>query len=137
MNIQIANIILDFGMLVLIWIVQLVIYPGFKDYQKQDLLRWHKKYIDRITYIVMPLMIGQLSLVVVQVYMSFQFYNTITLVLLLLFWASTFFQFVPMHNSISFGNLNTYALDMLVRKNWIRTCILTFVFFGDCLKMAT
>ena len=50
----------DFGLLVLIWMVQLVVYPGFKYYQRERLLEWHARYTSRISYIVGPLMLGQL-----------------------------------------------------------------------------
>ncbi len=129
MNIEIGRLIFDFGMLVLIWIVQLVIYPSFKFYQKQDLMQWHKKYVIKIAYVVMPLMIGQLSLGIVDAFTTFSLYYIIVLILIVLVWISTFFQFLPMHNSISFGETNAEMLDQLIHKNWLRTVLLTLVFF--------
>ncbi len=131
MNIEIARLIFDFGMLVLIWIVQLVIYPGLKFYQKPDLMQWHKKYVIKIAYVVMPLMIGQLSLAIVQTFTMFSLYHLIILILIVCVWISTFFQFLPMHNRISFGDSEDSILDQLIQKNWGRTIVLTLVFFGS------
>lgn len=131
MNIEIARLIFDFGMLVLIWLVQLVIYPGLKFYQKQDLMQWHKRYVIKVAYVVMPLMIGQLSLAIAQTFTTFTIYHLIILILIVLVWISTFFQFLPMHNRISFGESDDLILDRLIRKNWLRTVLLTLIFFGN------
>ncbi len=128
MNIEIARLIFDFGMLVLIWLVQLVIYPSFKFYQKQDLMQWHKLYVIKIAYVVMPLMIGQLSLAIVQTFTIFNLYHLVMLILIILVWISTFFQFLPMHNRVSFGEADSLILDQLIRKNWLRTSLLTVIF---------
>jgi len=131
MNIQIVNLIFDFGMLIMIWLVQIIIYPSFKYYQRQGLLEWQSKYVYRITYIVMPLMIGQLSLVIVQVVIKYQLYNIIVLLLILGVWISTFLQFVPLHNRISFGETDIKSIDELINKNWVRTILVTLVFCID------
>lgn len=128
MTIEVTRVIFDFGMLVLIWLVQLVIYPSFKYYQEEDLMLWHKRYVIKITYVVMPLMIGQLSLAIVQISTTFNHYYLINLILIILVWISTFFQFLPMHNKISFGEIDTSMLDRLVYKNWLRTMLLTLIF---------
>lgn len=61
MNIDLVRLLLDFGLVVLIWIVQLVIYPSLCYYQDKDLAKWHKIYTQRIGVIVGPLMIAQLD----------------------------------------------------------------------------
>ncbi|GAA4273776.1 hypothetical protein U6A24_02435 [Aquimarina gracilis] len=131
MSIQLASLVFDFGMVVLIWIVQLVVYPGLKFYQKNDLIQWHKRYIIKIAYVVMPLMIGQLSLAIVKVFTMFSPDHLIILALITFVWISTFFQFLPMHNQISFGDSDDLILDQLIRKNWFRTVLLILVFLGN------
>ena len=61
MDLQLIRLLLDFGLMVLIWIVQLVIYPGLCYYKNEDLGKWHKIYTQRIGVIVGPLMIAQLA----------------------------------------------------------------------------
>ncbi len=51
MDILILRLLFDFGLVVLIWIVQLVIYPGLCYYSETDLLKWHKLYTSRIAYV--------------------------------------------------------------------------------------
>ena len=41
MTIDIARVIIDFGAVVLIWMVQLVVYPSFTYFQKKELMDWH------------------------------------------------------------------------------------------------
>ena len=57
-----ATTLVDFGLFILIWLTQLVIYPSFTYFREQDLTRWHRKYTRAISYIVMPLMLGQVGL---------------------------------------------------------------------------
>jgi hypothetical protein len=55
----IIRLLLDFGLVVLIWLVQLVIYPGFKFYSPSNLALWHKIYTGRIGVAVVPMMVWQ------------------------------------------------------------------------------
>ena len=135
MDIEVLKLIFDFGLLVLIWLVQLVIYPGFSYYQKHDLLRWHKKYTIRLGYVVMPLMIGQLSLAIVQVINDFTMLSTVSLGLIIGVWLSTFLQFVPLHRKISSNVFDNAILKQLVQRNWLRTVLWTLIFVLSCLGM--
>ncbi len=128
MNIETNRLLFDFGMLVLIWLVQLVIYPSFFHYQIKDLKQWHEKYIVRITYVVMPLMIGQLSLTIVMVFDNLGIYQIGSLILIVVAWLSTFLQFVPMHNKITMGVISDDVLHKLLRNNWLRTILWTIIF---------
>ncbi|WP_298320635.1 hypothetical protein [uncultured Aquimarina sp.] len=131
MDFTIVKLLFDFGLLILIWMVQLIIYPGFKHYQKEDLIKWHRVYALRITLIVMPLMIGQLLINVASIYMIFSFYSLISLILVVLVWLSTFMQFVPMHSCISDGIFDSTLINRLVHLNWLRTFLWTTIFlFG-------
>ncbi|MEO1009857.1 MAG: hypothetical protein AAFX53_01035 [Bacteroidota bacterium] len=60
MKYEILRLLCDFGLVVLIWSVQLIIYPSFQFYNPIELLLWHGIYVHRITYVVLPLMVGQL-----------------------------------------------------------------------------
>jgi hypothetical protein len=128
MSIDILRIVLDFGLLVLIWIVQRIIYPGFQYYNTDNLIVWHRKYTLRIGFIVAPLMIGQLGISLVQVFFTISIYTVVSLILIVMVWISTFLQFVPMHTNISKGIFSEKQLYSLVDKNWLRTFLWTVLF---------
>ncbi|AXT62729.1 hypothetical protein D1816_21080 [Aquimarina sp. AD10] len=128
MDIGTIRLLFDFGLLILIWHVQILIYPSFSYYKAEGLRQWHKKYVLRITYIVMPLMIGQLSLAIVQSFHKLGSYEIGSLTIISIIWLSTFLQFVPMHSKISFGDTDHQMLSTLIRKNWLRTVLLSIMF---------
>ncbi|WP_299254463.1 hypothetical protein [uncultured Aquimarina sp.] len=133
MDFTVIRLLLDFGLLILIWIVQLIIYPSFEHFQKQDLMKWHSVYTVRIGVVVMPLMIGQLLINVIFVYKSFSIYTLISLILVVVVWLSTFLQFVPMHSYISDGNFDSKLINRLINLNWLRTFLWTTVFLYSLL----
>ncbi len=113
--------IVDFGLVVLIWITQLIVYPSFKHFPEEHLLAWHSKYTNRITIIVMPLMLLQVYFHGLQLYEHFSIYSATSAVLILLIWYNTFLLAIPLHRAISEGrNVNT-SVEKLNRVNWFRT----------------
>lgn len=135
MNLSILRLVFDTGLLVLIWMVQLIIYPSFKFYSENELLQWHEKYVAEISYIVIPLMFGQLIAAVIQLIAEQNWFTIGSLVLITLVWMSTFTQFVPMHNTISSGQATVRLLEALVFKNWLRTGLWTIIFGLSFLKV--
>ena len=128
MSIAIIRLLLDFGLVVLIWIIQRIVYPSFLHYKTQNLIVWHNVYTSRFSTIVIPLMLGQLAISIYQVIVVTNLYTIISLVCIVLIWASTFSQFVPIHSQISKGIINEKLLISLVKKNWIRTILWTLLF---------
>ncbi len=57
---DLLRLLVDMGLLILTWLVQLVIYPSFLYYDATDLKKWHSIYTGRITFVVLPLMLTQL-----------------------------------------------------------------------------
>lgn len=129
MSIEILSLLVNFGLLVLIWIIQLIIYPSFLYYNKENLLAWHRKYTTLIGYVVSPLMLTQLGIAIYQTYIAANLYSLISLGIISIIWLSTFLQFVPIHSSISKGSFIEEILKSLVKKNWLRTSLWTFLFF--------
>lgn len=122
------RLLFDSGLLVLIIMVQLIIYPSFLHYPLKNLIAWHNIYTKKIAIVVIPLMLGQLSVSIFQVYEK-QVFDTLSYFIIVLFlWGITLFKFAPMHNTISQGSVNDKFLTKLVRLNWIRT-ILWFLLF--------
>jgi len=133
MSITILRLLFDFGLLVLIWIIQRIVYPSFLHYNSKDLVNWHKVYTSRLTFIVMPLMLGQLGISIYQLIMEIDLYTVLSLIIIIVIWVATFLQFVPIHAQISKGKASQKKLDSLVKKNWIRTFLWTVLFMYSLL----
>lgn len=119
----------DFGLLILIWLVQLVIYPGFKFYNDKNLYSWHKLYTRRLTIVVLPLMLSQLVLsVLILVQSNWAIFKIIDSILVVLTWFSTFTIFVPIHQKISQNQDLKHSVNKLVSYNWLRTALWTIIF---------
>ncbi len=121
------RIAVDFGLVVLIWLVQLIIYPSFQYYSPAELAVWHPKYANLITVVVGPLMLAQVGLVGWSV-LNRSSFAVASAVLVGVMWASTAFQAVPIHNAIAAGDALPETLARLVRVNWIRTVGWTLIF---------
>lgn len=128
MQIEIVRLLLDFGLVVLIWIIQLIVYPSFLYYKTENLNKWHKVYTSRFSAIVIPLMFGQLGVAIYQLFLESSFYSVSSLVVIILIWISTFWIFVPIHVIISEENFSKPDLVTLVKKNWLRTILWTLLF---------
>lgn len=128
--VPIANLIFDTATLVLIWAVQLAIYPGLTYYSHNDLRNWHRSYTKRITIIVLPLMFGQLALSIGEAIADTSNLTIFKLVMILIVWVLTFSIFVPLHNSIenSTESESPTIARKLVKKNCWRTLFWTLVF---------
>ena len=137
MTLQLYRLLFDFGLLVLIWIVQLVVYPSFRYYQREQLIKWHKKYTAQITYVVFPLMLGQLLWSGLQLLHGVSWYTSISFLVVILLWISTFLQFIPLHNKISREDFNDDTTLQLVQKNWLRTVGWTGLFVISLLHTQT
>lgn len=128
MSISILRLLVDFGLLVLIWVVQLIVYPSFLFYNKENLITWHRKYTPLVGYIVAPLMVLQLSLSIYQISNAVTLNNIISVMMISTIWIITFLQFVPIHNNISNGSTSEKMLLSLVKKNWLRTFLWSLLF---------
>ncbi len=122
------RILLDFGMVVLIWLVQLVIYPSLHYYLPEDLHRWHKKYMRNSPIIIIPLMLGQLVITCIQVYQNQNSYTIISLAIILILWAHTFYQFVPLHDAVKNAEKPDKITLKLIKLNWWRTFLWSLLF---------
>ena len=123
-----ARIAVDFSLVVLIWLVQLIIYPSFQYMSTDQLAVWHPKYSNLITLIVGPLMLAQVGLVGWELLNRFSWLTVASAGLVGLMWASTAFQAVPIHNAIAAGDASPETLSRLVSVNWVRTVGWTVIF---------
>jgi uncharacterized membrane protein len=108
----------------LIWLIQLVHYPAFKYASQNDFLNFHTFHSQRISMIVMPVMVIELLTGALLFWQSTQPIIIINMILLLLIWLSTFFLSVPLHNKLAQGFCDKTS-SQLVLTNWPRTIFWT------------
>ena len=123
-----ARLVVDFGLVVLIWLVQLIIYPSFRYMSPEQLAVWHPKYTNLITLVVGPLMLAQVAVVGWEVMSRFSWLALISAVLVGLTWVLTVFQAVPLHNQIAAGINLSDTVERLILANWLRTVVWTVIF---------
>lgn len=126
--IELIRLLFDTGLLILIWIVQLIIYPSFVYYSEKNLLTWHKIYTTQITIIVMPLMLGQIFLAFYQLTFELSIYSISSIIMISLIWLNTFLIAIPLHAKIDNQVQVIDSAKKLVQINWWRTVLWTIIF---------
>ena len=125
MDLEQARIVIDFGLVILIWMVQLLIYPSFKHFSPTSLLKWHIRYTFNMALIVIPIMFGQLIIYSIQVFQEQSLFNVCGMIVVLTLWVSTFLLFMPLHRKIITNSFSKKTLALLVSRNWIRVALWT------------
>jgi hypothetical protein len=116
----IFNLALSWGLMVLIWLVQVIIYPGFHRIPSGSFTDYHRWYVNRVSLIVSPLMISELTMTTWWLLDTLSTVSAISAGLVLLVWISTFLLQVPIHRRLKFGKEEN-LIRRLVATNWIRT----------------
>jgi hypothetical protein len=120
-----ANLAVSWALLALIWLVQLVHYPGFRFVDPELFRAFHAHHTASITWIVMPLMLAELGLAAVWAWQTRGATATLApLLLVLALWASTFLVQVPLHHQLAAGR-DSAVIEALIRTNWWRTVLWT------------
>lgn len=111
-----------------VWHMQVVHYPMFLDFKKEDGVRATEFHRQRTGYLVMPVMVVEFVTAVLltssswmMLYGNFLWLN---LMLLVLIWAITFLRHVPRHKRLS-ESFEPDTVHALVRANWVRTLLWT------------
>ncbi len=108
----------------LIWFVQIVHYPLFRDVGAEGYRRFQQEHMRRTSVVVLPLMLAELAAAISLVPLSptppFRGLAWTGLVALGLLWLSTFGWQVPCHRRLESG-FDEMAWRRLVRTNWLRT----------------
>ena len=120
----------NFGLLILIWLVQLVIYPSFKHWDRRSFARNHAWYTGAITWVVLPLMFGQVGMLVVHWSPDAGGIIISQCLLVAIAWLATFSMSVPLHRRLQQG-WDMQTIDRLVISNVLRTIAWTIVFLLD------
>lgn len=112
---DVFQLALSGALFTLIWLVQLLIYPSFK-LASQNFSECMLHHQNRISWVVIPLMTGELIVTVMQK-------NVILIGIVGLIWLSTAFIQVPLHKKLL--NNSPELVERLIQSNWIRTILWT------------
>ena len=121
--------LVNFGMCVVLWLVQLVIYPSFLRVEPSELIAWHKAYTFRVFFVILPLMLGQLVIAILSVWEDPSILEWVAFTFVMVCWILTFFVSVPLHRKIEQNDITKETRQKLIMTNWPRT-ILWSVIFG-------
>lgn len=107
----------------LIWMVQLVHYPGFIYVNPENFASFHRHHVGTISLITAPLMVLEAGIALWMVATApTGLLEIIIAVIIALIWVSTFFIQVPLHSKLV-GGKNDRVIQKLVQTNWIRTVL--------------
>ncbi len=122
-DLLLIHLALTWALVGMIWTVQLVQYPSFAFVGKAEFAAYHKHHTNRITWIVAPLMSGELltglSLFWLGPVGLSESLLWTGLALIALNWGWTALVAVPLHSRLNFPA--EAVKRALVRANWVRT----------------
>ncbi len=118
-----ARLVTDTAALVLIWLVQLVIYPAFLHFQKAGFAIWHRAYTRKVTYVVMPIMLSQVLVYGYTLYYDTSVLLALSTTMIAIAWAITFLRAVPLHGKLDLEKDHLPLAAQLVSVNWWRTIL--------------
>ena len=127
-------LVIDFGMLLVIWIVQIIIYPSLSIIEDSGFSDWHRRYCSKIGFFVLPLMTAQFlesSGAVFFVGSILDWCKFVTVILALLV---TFAISAPCHRKLTKLGRNHAVLDRLSATNWFRTVLWSSAFILSFIK---
>lgn len=133
MNLEVWRLAIDFSLFVLIWMVQLLIYPSFSYFESIALAAWHRIYTRNMTYIVAPLMIAQSAICVAFFFLfpAMLAPNLVYAALVAACWITTFVIFIPLHNRIDIHPHDKSLRTRLTKSNWMRVTLWSAIVLLD------
>lgn len=120
------NLVLAAMLCGLIWLVQLVHYPGFLLIGAEESPEYQKHHTRSISRVVVPLMLAELLFAGWLLFKPFSFnilsyLNYAAFGCLAIIWLTTFGFAVPLHNRFSKEGYKPEDIRKLIRVNWLRT----------------
>lgn len=107
-----------------IWVVQLVHYPGFLYVDNNEFASFHRHHTRRISLVVIPTMVVEwvtgAYLLIAQVPSYGQGLHIVLFSILAIIWLSTFLVQAPLHSKLKRGK-DIKSIKKLVATNWVRT----------------
>ena len=122
----VGQIMVDSGLFILIWLVQLIIYPSMKYTEEKAFVAWHTRYTGLISIIVCPLMLLQAGMEIMTGIVWDPRWMRILLIVLV--WILTFLVSVPCHNRLHANGKDMKIIERLITTNWPRTALWTLLF---------
>ena len=116
------QIISNSVLLGIILVTQFITYPSFLSVSKQKFYYFHNKYVNRISFLVIPFMTLELFSLCYISYVLNDFLLIKGLIILLSIWLSTFIIMVPLHNKLSLKYEKELVIK-LINYNWLRTLL--------------
>jgi len=127
-----VQVMVDSGLIVLIWLVQLIIYPSFRYTEEKDFISWHQRYTGLIGAIVSPLMLLQAG---GEIWVAItQDPRWVRILAIALIWISTFTLSVPCHRRLHTVGKNMVIIRRLIVTNWPRTLLWSILFLNTLIK---
>ncbi|MBA3008345.1 MAG: hypothetical protein KKB91_03935 [Proteobacteria bacterium] len=120
------QIIVDSGLFILIWLVQLIIYPSFRYTNEEYFIQWHGRYTFLMGLIVSPLMLIQAG--IEGIFLYHDEVRCWRIVPIVLIWLATFSLSVPCHRQLQNHGKVLSTINRLVVTNWIRTLLWSLLF---------
>jgi len=135
-SMELVHLILSSMLVSLIWLIQILHYPSFKFVDKMSFSEFHKFHTQRISYLVIPLMLGEfitgLWLMMSQLDQEIKYdqWNYVWNFLSILFiWLATLTLSIPEHHKLS-KTKNDKSIQKLVTTNWVRTIVWSWKLVG-------
>ena len=114
-----------FWMVCVIWFVQIVHYPLFLKINESTSRDYFKQHQFLISWIVLPAMILEaVSLLLLRAHNFNSIFWSLSFLLLILIWCSTFLVQVPIHRQL-LNEPSQSLIKKLIYTNWIRTILWT------------
>jgi hypothetical protein len=127
------QIIADSGLLVLIWLVQIIIYPSLQYCEEKHFITWHARYMRLISLIVSPLILLQIGVELVHIlHADYRWMRIMMIIAVLL---STFSFSVPCHRRLGHAGKDPLLLSRLVLTNWLRTALWSVLFVDTLFRL--
>lgn len=108
----------------IIWFVQAAHYPLFRNIGLVEFTGYHRNYLERVKFIVIPAMLIEMVCAMALPIMAPSLWSNSTyqicLGLLAIIWISTFLLQAPLHDVLR-REFEPYEHRLLVQTNWIRT----------------
>ena len=115
------RLVADSAMLMLIWLVQLIIYPAFYSIPSELFPDWHSRYMRTISIFVIPLMITQAACIGMQLLHDSSLIDLMSGIAVLGAWLVTFTISAPCHQRLQRDGKQADIIRRLITTNWFRT----------------
>ncbi len=126
---------INFGIVVLIWLVQMIIYPSMRYWDRETFNCAHPWYTKTITPFIIMLMPSQAFIAGVELVTSPSFPLLLQALAIVVAWLVTFYISVPLHTKLGLG-FDKDLIEKLIQTNWYRTSAWSLVCILDILKEA-